>query len=103
MVREWNGEQELATCSETNVTVLEASTRPNVQLDLEKAENVTVIKIDEFDSIKEVIYSLVCSQCGKHIKASKDKLVSCGFCGGVMRSNKLKQLVEVVIKCLSGG
>ena len=99
VVREWNGEQELATCSETNVTVLEASTRPNVQLDLEKAENVTVIKINEFDSIEEVIYSLVCSQCGKHIKASKDKLVSCGFCGGVMRSNKLKQLVEVVIKC----
>ena len=99
LVRDWNGEISLTTCSDTAVVVLDTNA-PDIDLLFDNPEDTKkVVLLTEFDSVKDVLYLLICSSCGKKNKATKEQLLACMYCGATMRTEKLSQLVEIIVKC----
>lgn len=98
LVREWNGEMSLSTCSQTNISVCNENA-PDVDIQLENQDGKSEQTIEEFFSVKDVLYYVVCGTCKNNIRAAKETLITCNSCRATMRTKNLKKLVELIVRC----
>lgn len=98
IVREFNNEFHLSTCSETIAEPILDEDIPVIQkMDTKHVEVITTVS--EFDAIKGIEYVYKCQVCLKSITVSKEEMVTCIHCGAVCRTKNLGMEVLVKVLC----
>ena len=101
LVKEFNGELSLSTCSDTEINVLEDQNfvKPETDKSLKP-----IITVGEFEFVQDIIYEFICNHCQRGFKAIEGSIVlKCNHCFTTQRIKNLEKRVLLKVKAQSIG